>query len=351
MLNSALVIELKEGKSWVPAALQKGDTLPSIRVTQINTGAGAVRLTTKDHPDGVVVASVVKDQEGAVCDNSCEFANDGVCDDGTAASGKQRQRVKEEGDWEDDIYGNYFYGEDGGDNDDDFHEYDDDYYGAGYDYYNYRYGDDDDDEGYGYGAPVCDPGTDCDDCSAAAVNALNNPSDRCDNTCSWSKDGVCDDARVKGPCALGTDCQDCGPVGASNFTQQDGDDEWWDDEGNYWDDDYEWDDGNEFAGTKYDDEPVAHIQSTAHPKEPKEPRTIGDPGAGGIFVIVLQSVVYLIGLVFCCGGLTYVVVQKNSGKSVWSAVPTLDPATLDPKSSVQMKKLAVTPDTTYSGSA
>ena len=115
--------------------------------------------------------------------------------------------------------------------------------------------------------------------------------------------------------------------------------------------DYEWDDGNEFAGTKYDDEPVAHIQSTAHPKEPKEPRTIGDPGAGGIFVIVLQSVVYLIGLVFCCGGLTYVVVQKNSGKSVWSAVPTLDPATLDPKSSVQMKKLAVTPDTTYSGSA
>ena len=150
--------------------------------------------------------------------------------------------------------------------------------------------------------------------------------------------------------------QDCGPVGASNFTQQDGDDEWWDDEGNYWDDDYEWDDGNEFAGTKYDDDegrrqPVAHIQSTAHPKEPKEPRTIGDPGAGGIFVIVLQSVVYLIGLVFCCGGLTYVVVQKNSGKSVWSAVPTLDPATLDPKSSVQMKKLAVTPDTTYSGSA
>ena len=78
-----------------------------------------------------------------MCDNSCEFANDGVCDDGTAASGKQRQRVKEEGDWEDDIYGNYFYGEDGGDNDDDFHEYDDDYYGAGYDYYNYGYGDDD----------------------------------------------------------------------------------------------------------------------------------------------------------------------------------------------------------------
>jgi hypothetical protein len=69
------------------------------------------------------------------------------------------------------------------------------------------------------------------------------------------------------------------------------------------------------------------------------------------FTFANGLMVYLIGLVFCCGGLTYVVVQKNSGKSVWSAVPTLDPATLDPKSSVQMKKLAVTPDTTYSGSA
>ena len=76
-----------------------------------------------------------------------------------------------------------------------------------------------------------------------------------------------------------------------------------------------------------------------------------EPDRAADDLIVLQSVVYLIGLVFCCGGLTYVVVQKNSGKSVWSAVPTLDPATLDPKSSVQMKKLAVTPDTTYSGSA
>ena len=77
-----------------------------------------------------------------------------------------------------------------------------------------------------------------------------------------------------------------------------------------------------------------------------------DAKYGGVTVAEVQvDLVYLIGLVFCCGGLTYVVVQKNSGKSVWSAVPTLDPATLDPKSSVQMKKLAVTPDTTYSGSA
>ena len=44
------------------------------------------------------------------------------------------------------------------------------------------------------------------------------PLGRCDNTCSWSKDGVCDDARVEGPCELGTDCFDCGPIGASNFS-------------------------------------------------------------------------------------------------------------------------------------
>jgi len=32
---------------------------------------------------------------------------------------------------------------------------------------------------------------------------------------------------------LGTDCQDCGPVGADNFTRAD-DDGWWDDDDDYW---------------------------------------------------------------------------------------------------------------------
>ena len=159
----------------------------------------------------------------------------------------------------------------GADYDDDFHDYDDDYYGAGYEYYNYGYGEDE----YGYGgAAVCDPGTDCDDCSAAKVAGLNNPSTLCENTCAWAEDGVCDDERTQGPCRLGTDCKDCGPVGASNFTTRDGDDAWWDDDQGYWEDDYEWDDKNEFANVEYDDDgkPLAHIQSTAHPRESKEPR-------------------------------------------------------------------------------
>jgi hypothetical protein len=33
--------------------------------------------------------------------------------------------------------------------------------------------------------------------------------------------------------AIGTDCQDCGPVGFDNFTLVD-DDEFWDDDDDYW---------------------------------------------------------------------------------------------------------------------
>ena len=146
----------------------------------------------------------------------------------------QRNEVFEKREWEDDIwgyyyYGNYLYG------DDDFHYYDDDYYGAGYDYYVYS----DEFRYYGALAAVCEVGTDCTDCSAARIAALNNPTDKCDNTCIWAKDGSCDDARTSGPCALGTDCYDCGPVSASNFTSwDDEDDAWWDDDGSAWNDDY-----------------------------------------------------------------------------------------------------------------
>merc|ERR1711898_85462 len=100
---------------------------------------------------GVVVAKIESDIDDNNCDDSCEWAMDGVCDDG---SGKGRY-------WWDDDYGG-FYG------------YDDDYYGYGY----YYYGDDD------FLAALCD---------------------------------------------AGTDCHDCGPVGASNYTAWD-DDGWWDDD-------------------------------------------------------------------------------------------------------------------------
>jgi hypothetical protein len=307
-----------------------------------------VNLANEEHKDGVVVAAVVADPDGETCDNSCEFANDGVCDDGSALTKKQRKGVKESWTGEDDIYGNYYYGE--GDYDDDFHDYDDDYYGEGYEYYNYG---DEDDETYG-GAAVCAPGTDCDDCSAARVAGLNTPNTLCENSCAWARDGVCDDERTQGPCRLGTDCMDCGPIGASNFTSfkktKDGkagdDDQWWDDDAKYWDDDYEWDDASEFAKLEYDDDaaPIAHIRSTAHPKESKEPRVIGEPGAGGLFVLALTYVVYTTGFVFCCGGVTFLVSQKQSGRPIWSALPTLDP---DMEAAPKATKIGITPDKTY----
>ena len=129
--------------------------------------------------DGAIVARVFPDPSGAVCDDSCEWALDGVCDDGSA--GEDREVF-------DDDYGG-FYG------------YDDDYYGGyGYDYYGY--GDDDDD----FLAPVCEKGTDCTDCGGADPDA---PTVECTNTCQWANDDYCDDTRTSGLCDLGTDCHDC----------------------------------------------------------------------------------------------------------------------------------------------
>ena len=125
-----MVLILKEGKSWAPAKTKDDGKPVSIYVTKIDTGAGEVVM----EDDGAIVARVFPDPSGAVCDDSCEWALDGVCDDGSA--GEDREVF-------DDDYGG-FYG------------YDDDYYGGyGYDYYGY--GDDDDD----FLAPVCEKGTDC----------------------------------------------------------------------------------------------------------------------------------------------------------------------------------------------
>ena len=59
---------------------------------------------------------------------------------------------------------------------------------------------------------------------------------KCDNTCQYSRGGLCDDARTSGYCALGADCQDCGPAGECNFTHHK-DDGWRDDDENWPNDD------------------------------------------------------------------------------------------------------------------
>ena len=65
--NSAIVIELKEGKQWVPPSLlANGANIPKLRVTEINTGAGMVALK---RGAGTVVATVLagvaRSREGA----------------------------------------------------------------------------------------------------------------------------------------------------------------------------------------------------------------------------------------------------------------------------------------------
>jgi hypothetical protein len=61
-----------------------------------------------------------------------------------------------------------------------------------------------------------------------------------------ANDGYCDDTRTSSLCDLGTDCKDCGPASAGNFTT--------------WDDDGWWDEPS-------DDEPhVAFIKSTRNPR-------------------------------------------------------------------------------------
>ena len=174
--STEIVLSLNAGKKW---AEPKDDKGVEIVVSKIDTGAGEVVL------NDVIIAKVLPDSDTAQCDDSCEWALDGVCDDGSS-TGRY---------WWDDDYGG-FYGEG-----------DDDYYSEGY------YYDDDDDD---FLAPVCDVGTDCTDCGGPKI-LTEDDLQRCDNSCQWSNDGYCDDTRTSGLCELGTDCHDCGPIDHGNY--------------------------------------------------------------------------------------------------------------------------------------
>jgi len=246
-----MVLKLNDDKVW--AQVEEGKNV-HVTVQKIDTGAGEVIF---DEPP--VVAKVEADVDDNNCDDSCEWALDGICDDG---SGKER-------DWEDDDYGG-FYG------------YDDNYDEYGYGYY-YE-GDDD------FLAPVCELGTDCTDCGASEEHAPGGAlAVTCDNSCQWANDGFCDDTRTSGLCASGTDCHDCGPVDSSNYTLWD-DDQWWDDDDNYW-----------------------QIDDTFDTADTKDGS--GSAGGGSFFLAFLEFVVYLIGVVVCGGG-TYMALRWYKGESV-----------------------------------
>jgi len=215
----------------------------------------------------VQVATIVDDvksSEGEVvtCDDSCAWALDGVCDDGSqpraGAKGGDRgfgpgrrpldDDYAEGGEDDEYAYGyDYAYGVEGDEiyDDDAFlegeggYEYGDEY-AYGYDYFY-----DDEEDAYGYygddwGAAACSPGTDCSDCG--------------------------------GP--LGADGQ---PKMFGDGPSGDLEDDTWfdDDESDWWDDDYNF--GDEWTGFKDDDKEsvVGIITSTAATKKPHK-RHSGD---------------------------------------------------------------------------
>eukprot|EP00608_Synchroma_pusillum_P009885 CAMPEP_0198428070 /NCGR_PEP_ID=MMETSP1452-20131203/6326_1 /TAXON_ID=1181717 /ORGANISM="Synchroma pusillum, Strain CCMP3072" /LENGTH=894 /DNA_ID=CAMNT_0044148453 /DNA_START=16 /DNA_END=2700 /DNA_ORIENTATION=+ len=255
VLEDTIRVLLQEAETWLPSymTVEEGDRVP-VRVTGVDTGAGLVQLAG----EGVVVGYVVPDREGVVCDDSCEFAFDSVCDDQTSV-------MDENWGWGfDDDYGGY---------------YDDYYYQKGY--YDDYYLDDK------YAVSACLPGTDCTDCGG--VDAIDaEPEETCANSCAYARDGICDDPRGGNYCSLGTDCQDCGPVGESNFTYFE-DDGWWDD------DDQEWDMTDDDLFKTQADGYEAHRHRRDTPPPPP-------PGAGVVFLTVLQGMVYTVGAVIAVVG-------------------------------------------------
>lgn len=265
VLEGTVRVQLKQGFDWLPGFLSlmpsDVDKKVPLQVTGIDTGAGEIVFS-----EPITVGYIVKDREGVVCDDSCEFAFDDVCDDGTESEYYEYYEY----------YGYYMDDDEGG-------YYEDDE--GGYAYDDYEMEDD------SYKVSACVEGTDCTDCGGvdAIVDYTKAPApdsgvDACTNTCPYARDGVCDDPRGANYCKLGTDCQDCGPVGSDNFTRSD-DDEWWDDDDDYW----TFNDANFLDQTKGLDANRHRVKTTTV--------TTG-AGPAAMFLVVLEGMVYTIGAIF-----------------------------------------------------
>lgn len=291
VLDDAIRVQLKPDKDWLPSYMSLKDEDDSkkilLQVSSIDTGAGEI---TFDEP--ITIGFIVKDREGVTCDDSCEFAFDGVCDDGTEPN--DQYYYKENRRYQDDDMGG-FYGE-AEDVDGDGEVY------GGVNYDDYYMANED------YEVSACVEGTDCTDCGGVdAIVDYTKPLDpelgltSCSNTCIYPRDGVCDDPRGTKYCELGTDCQDCGPVGADNFTRSD-DDGWWDDDDDYW----TFNDGNFLDQAK-------GLEANRH----KVKVFTRDDGAGpaAMFLVVLEGMVYTVGAIFAAAAL-YLLNRWYKGQSV-----------------------------------
>lgn len=287
---NSMRLRLKRDQTWLPPYMKQATRVP-ITVTEIDTGAGAVKYTPP-----ITVGYIVDDIPDVTCDDSCEYAFDGVCDE----AGSTYSR-----DWGDYFYYGMAYEDDwnaspysyggtarrldgdansGKPYDDDAHPY---YSASSYGYfYNYDYSN-------GNAVGSCLKGTDCTDCggveqllkdSGGDTSAVPTSGVTCTNTCKFARDGFCDDTRATGYCELGTDCQDCGPVGASNFTIV-SDDGWFDGEYGYGYNYIDFDDDVFLDQTK-------GVDANRHRLEQD------DISGVGTFVTLLEGIVLALGLLF-----------------------------------------------------
>lgn len=192
VLEDAIRLQLKAGQDWLPSYASLKDEEESkkvpLQVTGVDTGAGLVQFS-----EAITVGFIVKDREGVTCDDSCEFAFDGVCDDGSEPN--DQYYYQNYNNYQDDDFGG-FYGEP--------EDVDQDgvAYGVAYDDY-YMPNED-------YQVSACIEGTDCTDCGGVdAIVDYSKPLDpesglvSCTNTCIYPRDGVCDDPRGTKYCELG----------------------------------------------------------------------------------------------------------------------------------------------------
>jgi hypothetical protein len=322
VLEDAIRLQLKQDQDWLPSFMSLKDEEDGkkiiLQVSSIDTGAGDIVFE-----EPITIGYITKDREGVVCDDSCEFAFDGVCDDGTEPNDQYYYQNYNK--YMDDDFGGFYDeqedGEGGGDGE---------AYGVAYDDY-YMENED-------YAVSACVEGTDCTDCGGVdAIIDYTKPLDpdsgfdSCTNTCMYPRDGVCDDPRGTKYCELGTDCQDCGPVGADNFTRAD-DDGWWDDDDDYW----TFNDGNFIDQAKGLDYNRKHVkvfnrQDTA--------------GPAAMFLVVLEGMVYTVGAIFAAAAL-YLLNRWYKGQSV-PFMNAFNPETAVSSREFEMRphqRMPITPD-------
>jgi len=313
VLEDTIRVQLKPDNDWLPSylSLKDGDesTKIPLQVTGIDTGAGEVVFE-----DPLTVGFIIKDRDGVYCDDTCEFAFDGVCDDGSEDS-YYYYYESEFNYYMDDDLGGYYSAQSS--------------YGVAYDDY---YMEDD-----GYTVSACIEGTDCTDCGGvdAIVDITAPPEpdsgvESCTNTCPYARDGVCDDPRGANYCKLGTDCQDCGPLGADNFTRAD-DDGWWDDDDDYW----------TFNDATFVEQTAGLEKNRHHVKVYSKPDATG-PAV--MFLLILEGMVYTVGAIFAAAAL-YLGVRWYNNQSI-PFLPEFDPEVSSAKEFelAPTKRMPITPD-------